>query len=663
MLYYIDPMNPAYKSEKPGIAPCGMSLEPVYADDNNSPANGIKSSPPLPAGTIAISSEKQQLIGVKLMTVEKAPWSYTLRVLGRVTPDETRIYRINAATNGWIMDALPLTTGSMVKKDDLLATFSFFSAEFRSTLQAYLNIVNAGNTNPSTPEPAGGNKIGKMKDVRSKEYESIRLTGRSDLYSQGDYYKQNITNYGITETQLKEIERSRKIPDAIDIRSPASGFLLFRNVSPGLRFDRGTELFRVVDLTKVWILADVFENEISFFKPGMSVKMELPYQKKIFYARLSNVLPQFDQASRTIKLRLEADNPRYVLRPDMFVNVELPLAGPSAIIVPADAIVDSGLKKTVFVDRGNGYFEPRQVETGRLLGERVEVTRGLMPGEKIVVAGNFLIDSESRMQQAAAGITGKSGRDSVCGMNIDEGSAKAAGYVKEYQGREYFFCSPQCRDEFIKAPQRYLSSTAGQVIVPSLRPKVNAAIDHSAHSAGTMTEPHGGKAQPHNHKDMKTKMPGAMEQATEHSSGANGISAAQKKEGNSMPGMPAPVFDNSPRMAPIMPGASNDKLNTGAPGFAPNMPQSPQDKRSDAFNPGMKKEPGQEGFTVMPGLAPVLLPPEQPSSRAGRTTSRPPRKGAAPSDYDATMPGEKANSPLSVPNNIPMIPPSPQPGQ
>ena len=199
----------------------------------------------------------------------------------------------------------------------------------------------------------------------------------------------------------------------------------------------------------------------------MRVKMELPYQKRTFYAEVSPVLPQFDPATRTLKVRLVADNPGFAMRPDMFVNVELPVSGPPAIIVPVDAVLDSGLKKTVFVDRGNGYFEPRQVETGRSLGERVEIARGLMPGEKIVVSGNFLIDSEARMQQAASGIIGKIGRDPVCGMNIDEDRAKAEGNMREYKGKSYFFCSPECRDEFGKDPERYLKAAPAQGAMPT----------------------------------------------------------------------------------------------------------------------------------------------------------------------------------------------------
>lgn len=202
---------------------------------------------------------------------------------------------------------------------------------------------------------------------------------------------------------------------------------------------------------------------------------------------MSKVLPQFDSSTRTLKIRLEADNPGYALRPDMFVNVEIPVRGTAAIVVPTDAVVDSGLKKTVFVDRGNGYFEPRQVETGRSMGEQVEISKGLMAGEKIVVSGNFLIDSEARMQRAAAGLNGKAGRDPVCGMNIDEGRSRAAGYVNEYQGKSYFFCSPECRNEFVKAPKRYLSSAAGPNNMPAsvtrqdTGARQDAGADHASH--------------------------------------------------------------------------------------------------------------------------------------------------------------------------------------
>ena len=140
----------------------------------------------------------------------------------------------------------------------------------------------------------------------------------------------------------------------------------------------------------------MFENEAECVRPGQSVTVR--YQRKTFTAKASEVLPQFDPATRTLKARFETDNPGYALRPDMFVEVELNVDLPRSIAVPVDAVIDSGLKKTVYVAKGGGYFEPRVVETGWRFGDRVEVTKGLGEGEQIVVSGNFLLDSESRMR-------------------------------------------------------------------------------------------------------------------------------------------------------------------------------------------------------------------------------------------------------------------------
>lgn len=456
ILHYVDPMNPALKSDKPGIAPCGMPLEPVYADQGETGAGGAGLKASMPPGTIRVSPEKQQLIGVKVMTVEKAPWSHTLRVLGRVAADETLVYRLNAATDCWVEEAFPVTTGSLVKKNELLATLSFFSLEYRTLVQNYFNLFNLGQA--ADLDPLANNPQYSASQLRQMR-KAARSVGDISGSAQVEYYRKYLYNYGITPYQLDEMERTRTFPEVVEVRSPVDGFILFRNVSPGFRHDKGADLFKIADLSKIWILADVFENEASYFKPGMRVKMELPYQKKTLYARVSSVLPQFDQASGTLKVRLEAANPGYFMRPDMFVDVELPISGAPAIIVPVDAVLDSGLKKTVFVDLGNGYFEPRQVETGSSLGERVEIISGLMPGEKIVVSGNFLIDSESRMQKAAAGITGKIGRDPVCGMNIDEDRAREEGNYLEYKGSTYFFCEPGEREEFRKDPEKYLKGS------------------------------------------------------------------------------------------------------------------------------------------------------------------------------------------------------------
>ena len=642
ILYYVDPMNPLLKSDKPGIAPCGMALEPVYADQGST-AGGAGPQASQPPGTIRISPEKQQVIGVKVATVEKKPWTHAIRILGRVAPDETRIYRINAAVSGWIQEVSPVTTGSLVKKNELLA--KFYSLEYRTLLATYVNLIrSAKSASPGdkAEEPSSRLSVTQLKQLR----DTIRGLGQGAENSQADYYRKNLYNYGISDYQLEEMVRTGAYTEDIDIRASIAGFILYRNVSPGLRFDRGADFFRIADLSQVWILADIFENEASYFKPGMQVKMELPYLRKTLYARVSPVLPQFDSSTRTLKVRLVADNPGFVLRPDMFVNVELPVGGASAIIVPADAVLDSGLKKTVFVDKGDGLFEPRQVETGRLLGERVEIVRGLMPGEKIVVSGNFLIDSEARMQQAPAGVAGKAGRDPVCGMNIDEDRSRAQGYERQYRGKTYFFCSPECRDEFLKDPERYLKSASiqGGTAMPG---KDVAGSGHASHGRMPASGAMDAKAAPDVHGGMTMPMPRAtvappgmsdMPAASDPQAGLNflpGAGIPGMNQAPQLPSMPGTMPMTGPADAPPMPGSKSGGTLL-PPTAAPVMDQGPKPPPMPGAMPrtgptDAPPMPGPQNGTISP--PPTVAPtmnrgPQQPSVPGTIPMTR--RRGIAP---------------------------------
>ncbi len=450
VLYYVDPMHPSYKSDKPGIAPdCGMKLEPVYADGS---AGGEKSEDTagMPPGTVRISSERQQLIGVKVGTVEKKPINQTIRMLGRVAVDETRIFRINATIDGWITVTYPNASGSFVNKNETLA--GFYSPEFLSAQQSYLFALSSRDRVSSQKRELPG------REAQIQQF-GINI----------QQYRDGLKNLGMSEVQVEEVSRTRRFAQTINITSPADGIILARNVSQGLRFERGTELYRIADLTHVWILADVFENEAQFFKPGVTATVTLPNQNRIFKARVSNSLPQFDQASRTLKLRLEADNPGLALKPDMFVDVELPVNYQPGIAVPVDAVRDTGMRKIVFVDHGDGTFEPRRVETGWRRGGLVEITRGLMNKERIVVSGTFMIDSESRMQAAAMGIYDEGVMDPVCGMYIDEKKARAANRTVKFGGETYHFCSPECQHDFEKSPRKFLGQGEAPAAVQKLK--------------------------------------------------------------------------------------------------------------------------------------------------------------------------------------------------
>jgi len=457
VLYYVDPMHPSYKSDKPGIAPdCGMKLEPVYADGSMGGGEASETAAMAP-GTVKVSTDRQQLIGVKVGTVEKKPVSQTIRVLGRVAVDETRIYFINATVDGWISRTYANATGSFVKKDEVLA--AFYAPEFLSSQQAYLFALRS-------KDRAAGQKADTPGRAAQLQQFEINL----------QQYRDSLRNLGMGEAQINKLEKTRKYMENVDVTSPADGIILARGVSYGQRFERGKELYRIADLSRVWILADIFENEAQFFKPGSTVRVTLPHQDRTFSARVSNAVPQFDNVSRTLKVRLEADNPGMALLPDMFADIELPVNYPPTFTVPVDAVVDTGMRKIVFVDKGSGVFEPRRIETGWRRGGLVEITRGLMNGERIVISGTFMIDSESRMQAAAMGIYDESVMDPVCGMYIDEKKARASGRSIKSGGATFYFCSPECQHDFEKNPKKFINRTASQQ--PSVQP---AQVEHAGH--------------------------------------------------------------------------------------------------------------------------------------------------------------------------------------
>jgi len=370
ILYYQDPMHPAYKSDKPGIAPdCGMRLEPVYADSESKSRDHHALSS---TGSVDITPQQQRSIGLETETVAPNASVHTFRVLGKVALDETRIYHMTAAVDGWVRQAGPIVTGSIVQKDEILATF--YNRDFLTGQQTYLYALST---------------MDRFKGTQGEE--QLKAT-----QAQIRAAEENLEFLGIGETQLREIARTRQNAKDIEFRSPVTGLVVARNAFSGQRFTRGEELFRIADINHIWILADVFENDARLVRAARSATIR--YQDRQFPVRISNSLPQFDPVSRALKVRLETDNPGFLLRPDMFVDVEFHVSLPRGIAVPVDAVIDSGLHKTVYVETTDGGFTPRQVETGWQMGDTVQITKGLEPGERIVVAGNFLLDSESRME-------------------------------------------------------------------------------------------------------------------------------------------------------------------------------------------------------------------------------------------------------------------------
>ncbi len=451
VLYWVDPMHPAYKSDKPGIAPdCGMQLEPVYADGVGPSAAASN----LPPGTVSVTPEQQQLIGVRIEPVSNQAGSRTVRLLGRVVPDEEHTYRVTAGADGFIDKVFANPTGTMVKKGDRLATFN--SPDIVAAEQTFLQGVYIA--------PGNRNEYANESDWRVQ-------TGRIAA--------NRLRALGVSEAQVQKMLTTRTIVETIDIAAPADGWVLTRNISSGQRCEKGAELYRIADLSRVWILADVFESEARYFRPGVMAAVRLPGDSKPLNARVSEALPQFDPNTRTMKVRLELANPGLRLRPEMFVDIEIAVKNPSGLSIPMEALIDSGLTKRVFVDLGNGYFEPRAVEVGQRMGGQVQIRKGLNADERIVTSGSFLIDSESRLKNpiaaptpahthdheaemkpaAIAGQVPGQVKDPRCGITVDPVKARADGLTMSYKGMDYYFSSTSCKDDFQKSPEKYLASS------------------------------------------------------------------------------------------------------------------------------------------------------------------------------------------------------------
>ncbi len=435
ILYYVDPMNPGFRSEAPGVAPCGMPLEPVYAEVGEGQDNAAL--PVFSPGSVQIKPARQQLIGVKVAPVEIRPMTYTLRLYGKVALDETRIYRVNASTDSWIRELSDVTTGSIVKKNRILAV-ALAPAYYNAQVTYLVALDNIDRIK----QQLGGELRHQQTDMADNQ---IRAA------------VQALQNLGISDAQIEELANTRKAQPYLQVRSPASGVVLSRKLTLKQWLKAGDEFFSIADIGKVWVYADVYENEARYLKPGMMVKVLNTQMGKTFDAQVSQVLPLFDPATKTLKMRLDIGNPNYDLRPDMFVDVEIPVTMPESIHVTADAVIDSGTRTIVYVETGDGIFEPREVETGWKLGRQIQITGGLMPGDKVVVSGNFLIDSESRMKTAASGTEDKTAKDPVCGMNADMAQAELSGRIAQHEGMTYYFCSDLCVKLFKEQPGKYIT--------------------------------------------------------------------------------------------------------------------------------------------------------------------------------------------------------------
>jgi len=368
VLYYVDPMHPAYRSDKPGKAPdCGMDLKPVYDSDNSSD------------GDIHVTPDEEQAIRLETETVRSMPTAGSVHAVGRVAPDEALTYRVSAGVDGWVRQVFSDRTGMRVKKGEALA--SFFSKDISTPQQAYIYALESWE---------------RLKQSTSPPADSLSVAAQQ-LATERD----NLEFLGMAEAQIAQLGRKRHEVFDVNLTAPADGYILERHIAVGQRFAKGELLYRIADLDRVLVLADVSSGDAALL--GQVTKAQIRVEGlPPLEAHVAAALPEFDQLGRVATLRLEVKNLNGSLAPalvpGMLVNVDLSSPARSAITVRADAVIDSGTQKCVFVALGNGQYEPRQVETGRQEGDRVEILSGLTPGDRVVKAGAFLLDAESRMK-------------------------------------------------------------------------------------------------------------------------------------------------------------------------------------------------------------------------------------------------------------------------
>ena len=400
VLYWVDPMHPAYKSDKPGIAPdCGMKLEPVYADGGAAvaPAGANRKVlsddiSTMEVGTVQITPEKQQLIGVKYEQVQVGGGSRTIRAVGKVAIDETRIGHVHTKVEGWIDKVFVDFTGKPVEKGQPLLTI--YSPDMLASQRELLLAAKAKTIMRNSALPSGFDQSESLLQATRRRLEL----------------------WDLSEAQIDQVLKTGEPIKNITLYSPMTGYITDRKAFPQVKVMPDTDLYTIVDLSHVWIMADVFEYEAPNIRLGQTARVSIQaIPGRVFNAGIDFLQPQVDPMTRTLKVRLNMDNPGVLLKPDMYADVEFLVNIPSKLTVPADAVLNSGDRQTVFIDRGNGYLEPRQVKTGEREGDRIQILSGLSGGERVVTSGNFLIDSESQMKAAASGMGGMAGMPGMSG--------------------------------------------------------------------------------------------------------------------------------------------------------------------------------------------------------------------------------------------------------
>jgi Cu(I)/Ag(I) efflux system membrane fusion protein len=377
------PMHPTVVQDHPGDCPiCGMKLVPMAAEAQGATAPTGHTGPGAPGlAGVTIDPERQQLIGLRTAQVTRGPVGGAWRTNGRVAVDETRVHHLNVKFSGFVDHVHADFVGRLVHAGEPL--FSIYSPEL---LAAQEELVLALRTRDALAGGATG-------------------TSGEDLVAAA---RRKLELWDVPADDLARLEQTRQATRTISIRSPANGVVVKKDVVPGMKVTAGDMPYEIVDLSSVWVLADVYEGELSQVRVGTRATLSFPaLAGGRLDGRVAFIDPFLDPKTRTARVRIAVANPTGVLKPEMFGEVVLHGASHQGLRVPADAVIDSGTRSVVFVDQGEGKFQPRTVKLGDGDGEQVEIVEGLYEGETVVTRANFLVDSESRLKASLQGLGGK----------------------------------------------------------------------------------------------------------------------------------------------------------------------------------------------------------------------------------------------------------------
>jgi Cu(I)/Ag(I) efflux system membrane fusion protein len=339
---------------------------------------------------IEIPPEKQQLIGVKKVEALIQPVRRTIRTVGRIDYDERKLATVNIKVEGWVEKLYADYLGKRVRKGEKLV--DIYSPELYSTQLELINLSQWKNE-----------KIHRMqRNIEFSWGDRYGTVGKMltvDLDALIQVAKQKLTLWEIPPEQIQRLEETREPVKTLTVHSPINGYVIEKRVVEGTRIQPGDKLFDIADLSTLWVIADIYAHELPLIQVGQSARIGLAFfPGKEFSSKVDYIYPTLSGSTRTTKIRFIMPNPDGTLKPQMFTDVEIKIDFEKRLAIPEDAVIDTGTKKVVYVDKGEGHFEPREVILGLRTDEMVEVVKGLKAGEKVAAGANFLIDSEAKLK-------------------------------------------------------------------------------------------------------------------------------------------------------------------------------------------------------------------------------------------------------------------------